>query len=164
MKIQFLGRTQIDIKGLLSVVKHTLKKSLKIDELKLEPEHPLSLLVTLTDFKGVPCSFPNLGSLLKHEHYTYLVHCKERDMFEIAWESGLNITTDPDNELGIVSGNLAQWRSSILDGCSDSSLDSFREFTNLILIDLESKGLSQIFSNYRKVVLKDTTFKLLEKK
>jgi hypothetical protein len=163
MQIVYLGKTQVDMKVLLSLVKRGLNKSLKIDDLRLSPDHPLAQLATLTDLKGVACNFSNLGSLLRHEHYTYLVHCKERDMFELVWESGLAVTTDPDNEIGIVSGNLQQWRSAILDGCSESALDSFREFTNLILVDLETRGLSQIFSNYRKAALKDSTFKLLEK-
>jgi hypothetical protein len=163
MNVVFLGKTQVDMKGLLSVVKHKLNKSLKIDDLRISMDHPLAQLATLTDFKGVPCNFSNLGSLLRHEHYTYLVHCKERDMFEIVWESGLSATTDPDNELGVLSGNLQQWRSAILDGCSDSSLNSFRQFTNLILLDMEGRGLSQVFADYRKAALKDSTFKLLEK-
>jgi len=163
MNVVFLGKTQIDMKGLLSVVKHKLNKSLKIDDLKISPEHPLAQLATLTDFKSVPCNFSNLGSILRHEFYSYLVHCKEREMFEIVWESGLNITTDQDNELGVVSGNLQQWRSAILDGCSDSALNSFRLFTNAILTDMESRGLSQVFSDYRKSVLKDGSYKLLEK-
>ena len=163
MNVVYLGKTQIDMKILLSVVKHKLNKSLKIDDLRIAPDHPLAQLATLTDFKGVPCNFANLGSLLRHEHYTYLVHCKERDMFDIAWESGLSITTDDENELGVVSGNLQQWRSAILDGCSDSALNSFRHFTNLVLADMEARGLNQVFSDYRKSALKDGTYKLLEK-
>ena len=159
----YLGKTQVDMKILLNLVKNKFNKSLKIDALRLSPDHSLAQLATLTDFKGVACNFSNLGSLLRHEHYMYLVHCKERDMFELVWESGLDITTDPENEVGIASGNLQQWRTSILNGCSESSLDSFREFTNLILLDLESRGMGQIFSNYRKAALKDSTFKLLEK-
>lgn len=163
MQIVFLGKTQVDMKSLLSVVKHKLNKSLKIDDLRISSEHPLALLATLTDFKGVPCNFANLGSLLKHEHAMYLVHCKERDMFDIAWESGLSITTNDENELGVISGNLQQWRSAILDGCSDSALNSFRQFTNLVLTDMEARGLNQVFSDYRKSALKDGTYKLLEK-
>lgn len=160
MKVAFLGRLQINMKDLLNVVKNKLGKSLKIDDLRISPDHPLAYLTTLTDFKDVLCDFSNLGSLLDQDFYTYIVSCSERHMMDLIQESGLTIVTTVDNELGIVGGSLAKWRTAVLNGCSESSVRSYREFANLVLADMEKQGLNQLWKDYSKVRLKDTTFKL----
>lgn len=164
MQVMFLGKTQINMREFLTLVKNKTGKSLKIDDLRLTQNHSLAYLATLTDFKDVPCNFTNLGSLLRHEHYVYLLHCSERDMTEVIMETDLNIVTDVDNDLAVVSGNLQQWLLAIIVGCSESALDSIRKFMNLVLLDMEQKELGQLWVAYSKVPLKDKTFKLLEKK
>lgn len=155
-----MGKTVIDMENFLKLI-----ESPKIDILRLAKTHSLAYLATLTDFKGVPCSFTNLGSLLRHEHYVYLLKCpKERNRIEIIEECNLNFTVSHDEEYVIVSGTLQQWLIAFIAGCSDSSLESFRQFTNLVLLDMEKKDLGQLWVNYSKVLMKDKTFKLLEKK
>ena len=159
-----MGKTVIDMSNFLKLIKN-LGKSPKIDELRLPVSHPLAYLVTLTDFKDVPCNFTNLGSLLRHEHYTYLLKCpKERDRIAIIEECNLHFTTSCDEEFVIVSGTLQQWLTAFIAGCSETALEPFRHFTNLVLMDMETKELGQLWVNYSKVPLKDKTFKLLEKK
>ncbi len=158
MQIAFMGKTVVDMDNFLKLIEFP-----KIDSLRLSKTHSLAFLATLTDFKGVPCNFTNLGSLLRHEHYVYLLKCpKERDRAEIIEECNLNFTTN--EELVIVSGNLQQWLTAFIAGCSESALESFRHFMNLVLIDMEQRGMGQLWVNYSKVTLRDKTFKLLEKK
>lgn len=149
----------------LKVIKDGFGRSPKIDALRLPANHALAYLATLTDFKDVPCNFTNLGSLLRHEHYVYLVHIpKERDRIEIIEECDLNFTVSWDGEFVIVSGTLQQWLMAFIAGCSESALESYRRFSNLVLLDMEKKELGQLWVNYSKVILKDKTFKLLEKR
>lgn len=159
MQVVFLGKTLVNITAFLSLIKKP-----KIDELNLSKDHSLAYLATLTDFKDVPCSFANLGSLLRHEHYVYVLNCSEREMTEIIMETDLDITSNPDNEIAVVSGNLQQWLLSIISGCSESALKSVRCFMNLVLMDMEQRGIAQLWASYSKSILKDKTFKLLEKK
>lgn len=160
MQIAFMGKTTIDMENFLKLI-----KSPKIDSLRLTPNHSLAFLATLTDFKDVPCNFTNLGSLLKHEHYVYLLKClKERDRIEIIEECNLNFTVSYDEEYVVVSGTLQQWLVAFIAGCSESALESYRQFMNLVLLDMERKELGQLWVNYSKASLKGNTFKLLEKK
>ncbi len=159
MQIRFLGKTQVDLKSLLTVVKHKLGKSLKVDDQRYPLDNPLCYLLTLTDFKDVPCDLSDLGALLKHEHYSFIMTCTEREMVEIVMESDLSITTAPDNELAILSGTLEQWRTTILNGCA---LDSVRGFANLVLLEFERMGLKSLWTKYSKSYLKNGSFKLLE--
>ena len=159
-----MGKTVVDMNNFLQLIK-SFEKSPKIDSLRLPPNHSLAYLATLTDFKDVPCNFTNLGSLLRHEHYVYLLKCpKERDRVEIIEECNLNFTVSFDEEYVIVSGTLQQWLVAFIAGCSESALLSFRHFTNLVLMDMEKREMGQLWVNYSKIPLKDKTFKLLEKK
>lgn len=159
-----MGKTVIDMNTFLQLIK-SFEKSPKIDSLRLPPNHSLAYLATLTDFKDVPCNFTNLGSLLRHEHYVYLLKCpKERDRIEIIEECNLNFTVSHDEEYVVVSGTLQQWLVAFISGCSESALAPFRHFTNLVLLDMEKREMGQLWVNYSKVPLKDKTFKLLEKK
>ena len=160
-----MGKTVINMSEFLKVIKDNFGKSPRIDSLRLPPNHSLAYLATLTDFKAVPCNFTNLGSLLKHEHYTYMLHVpKERDRIEIIEESNLDFTTSDDEEYVIVSGTLQQWLTAFIAGCSESALESYRQFTNLVLLDMEKREMGQLWVNYSKVPMKGNTFKLLEKK
>ena len=164
MQVAFMGKTVVDMNNFLQLIK-SFEKSPKIDSLRLPPNHSLAYLATLTDFKDVPCNFTNLGSLLRHEHYVYLLKCpKERDRVEIIEECNLNFTVSFDEEYVIVSGTLQQWLVAFIAGCSESALLSFRHFTNLVLMDMEKREMGQLWVNYSKIPLKDKTFKLLEKK
>lgn len=159
-----MGKTVVDMPTFLKLIK-SFDRSPKIDSLRLSPAHALAYLATLTDFKDVPCNFTNLGSLLRHEHYIYLLKCpKERDRVEIIEECNLNFTVSFDEEFVIVSGTLQQWLMAFIAGCSESALESFRKFMNLVLLDMEKKELGQLWVNYSKVTMKDKTFKLLEKR
>ena len=159
-----MGKTTIDMENFLRLIK-SFDKSPRIDSLRLPMNHSLAYLATLTDFKDVPCNFTNLGSLLRHEHYVYLLKCpKERDRIMIIEECNLNFTVSYDEEYVIVSGNLQQWLTAFIAGCSESALDPYRQFMNLVLLDMEQREMGQLWVNYSKVILKDKTFKLLEKK
>lgn len=159
-----MGKTQVDMDSFLKLIK-SFDKSPRIDSLRLSSNHSLAYLATLTDFKDVPCNFTNLGSLLRHEHYVYLLKCpKERDRVIIIEECNLNFTVSCDEEFVIVSGNLQQWLTAFIAGCSESALEPYRHFTNLVLLDMEKREMGQLWVNYSKIHLKDKTFKLLEKK
>ncbi len=159
-----MGKTTIDMDNFLKLIK-SFDKSPRIDSLRLSPNHSLAYLATLTDFKDVPCDFTNLGSLLRHEHYVYLLKCpKERDRIVIIEECNLNFTVSCDDEFVIVSGNLQQWLTAFIAGCSESALEPYRHFTNLVLLDMERREMGQLWVNYSKVPMKGNTFKLLEKK
>lgn len=163
MQVRFFGKTQVDLKSFLAVVKHKLGKKLKVDEQRYPLDHPLCYLLTLTDFKDVPSDIGNLGALLKHEHHTMIISCTSREMTEIVLDADLSVTITPDNELAIISGTLEQWRTTILNGSSESALDSVRQFANLVLLEFEKLGLKSLWTNYSKGYLKDGTFKLIEK-
>lgn len=164
MQVRFFGKTQVDLKSFLAVVKHKLGRALKVDDQRYPLDHPLCYLLTLTDFKDVPSDIGNLGALLKHEHHTFIMTCTEREMTEVVLEAALAITITPDKELAILSGTLEQWRTTIINGSSESALDSVRIFANSVLLEFERMGLKSLWTNYTKGYLKDGTFKLIEKK
>jgi hypothetical protein len=162
MKITLICQTQIDWPSYLIATK-SLNVNGILDSKKIPITNPLAFLITLSDLKGLSYNLNNLGSLLQHCFYGFLIETTERKMYEIIKESHLHITTESGNEIGVATGNLAEWHLAIINGCSDTADSEYRRFINQVLLIFEANGLGQLWSNYQKIKLQDLSFSLIQK-
>lgn len=70
---------------------------------------------------------------------------------------------DKSYTLAIVSGNLEQWRSTIINGSAIEADHDLRLFCNRVLAQFEKMDLGIIFDNYAKRNQSDYTFALVAK-
>lgn len=160
--------TNIDWRVYLMSVKQALGRSVteQLDIYKMPAETLASFLVTLGSFK-YPEERPNeilsdAGPILRHVHYGFLVLGSPSLLFEIMENTDLDVLTVEAirGRLAVVTGNLQQWRTAIINADAGHDLLSF---TNECLIHFEKIGLGQLWINYRKVSQTDGTFLLRSK-
>ena len=63
-------------------------------------------------------------------------------------------------ECVLITGNLAQWRDAVTEGCKAHPMSTAREAFNQVYMILNQKGLGELFSNKRTHESKDGTFLL----
>lgn len=107
------------------------------------------------------------GSHLRHLHFSFLVISPETYLYEIAIEGLLAITMADNSPRGldvaIMSGNLEQWRSTIINGCVERINDEVREFCTKILLAFDLLGYSKVFEAYARKQKSDGTLLLTYK-
>ena len=85
----------------------------------------------------------NAGSLLRHIHYSFMVI--DGPVFDLLERTGLNITVA--DQVAIVSGNLGQWRSALIDGMSIGCKKPLRLFCDWCYLYFKKEGFSDLWSN-----------------
>lgn len=150
------------------------KLVLGYDPSNIEATRPLSdfakFLAILGKFKDQDKSdsLENLraaDSILNHLQFGFLVACTQSCLFELMQSSTLSVTTSAEAEKGtlaLVSGTLKQWRDVTIELDENASSD-VRLLVDKVLVYFERLGLYELWSNYRKKPLQDSTF-LLERK
>ena len=96
----------------------------------------------------------NAGSLLNHIQYSFMVI--DGPVFDLLERTGLNITRA--DQVAIVSGNLRQWRSALIDGMSLGCKKPLRLFCDWCYFYFKKEGLSGLWSNYTIDKFRDGTF------
>jgi hypothetical protein len=153
--------SELHYQNLVRVSKEALGNHISADS-----SHFLKNLEIISKFFNQP-NFGE-GSLLKHSFYGFLIFESYEVLAELRIESDLNInivkTLRSDIFIGVVSGNLQQWRDSIINCFAQNISHNLRKLIKEILDHFYSIGLGVIFSKYRLSSLNDGTYKLELKK
>lgn len=169
----FIGRLAIDTETFLGASKEVLGRSLskKLDAQGKDVTSVSGYLALLSALKNPDLDFnlilENPGSLLQHQFYVFLIACSRNTLNELLEETKLSIQSAESNSgimLAVISGTLEDWRSAIINICSEKTSFNLRLLFDKILLLFEQEGLSRLWSQYTKKTLPDKTFKLLERK
>jgi len=168
-----IGRLAIDVEQFLSVAKQATGRSpsKKLDQLGKSTVGVGAYLAMLSSLKNEQSEINNVlenpGHLLVHCYYSFMIISDINTLDDLREQTRLAIHTTPLKNnlyLTVVSSNLEEWRSAIINGCSDQAGENMRLLFDRILILFENEGLGRLWSNYIKKTLTDTTFKLIERK
>jgi hypothetical protein len=172
IKLIPLGKLEIDWDTYLIVAKQALNRSITttLDSKSMDVRTSSGYLVTLAELKegnqNIVDVLMNPGNTLDHLFYSFIV-ISDRDLpCELLEITPLNVTRTACKNglsLSIVSGNLTQWRSAIINGCTDTVSYNLRLLLDEILIYFEQEGLKKLWSKYTKAKMSDGTIKLIEK-
>ncbi len=163
MKLVSLLKSDCDTAALATIVNTCIGVSLGSSTDKILPKM-LILLSKMTDNNLSDIeAIKNSDSILKHLHVGYVYVCNFTEAHAVMALSSLEIssfeTLNPNIELLIVTGNLQQWRSGIIN-----STDETNAFFNAVYNDFDARGLSFIFSKYDRKRNKDGSFSLIARK
>jgi hypothetical protein len=155
-----LGKTEVDFNKLKQLSEEHLLKSPYLKDMK-------DYLTLLNSFKNTNISKQNTleepGHLLRHISYTFAVITNTNTLFDLIRTTGLEVeyktTNEPNTHLVILSANLEDWRTVIIN-----DLDTLRPILNKILILLELEGFSKLWLGYRKQKTDEHTFKLVRRR
>lgn len=164
--------TKIDWNIYLVTMKKLLGRNVtdQLDLQKIRPDNLAAYIVTLGSMLDSELK-PNeilsdAGALLQHGSQGFLMILDTDLLVEVFQTFPLNIISIVSGRLrlAIVSGNLEQWRSSIINGCSVTSDSELRSLLGTCMIHMEKSGLAPLWWNYTKQSMKDKTFALVMKK
>lgn len=123
-------------------------------------------IVSLDEFQnGIDASVDALEILrnetnpLNHLFFSFLIVSSKASIFKIMESTDLSVISRK-GKISVISGTLFQWRNALI---SQQKSKETRLIFNQCLSFFAKMGLSNIFDNYRKCILKDNTF-LLEYK
>jgi len=125
------------------------KYIISIDEFQNGTDASVSALETLR----------NETNPLSHLFFSFLIVSSKVSIFKIMESTDLSVISRK-GKISVISGTLFQWRNALI---SQQKSKETRLIFNQCLSFFAKMGLSNIFDNYRKCVLKDNTF-LLEYK
>lgn len=107
------------------------------------------------------------GSLLQHLYLSVLTTGSRSLALELAEETDLatksQFTVHDEFLLIVASGNLQQWRTSIINCSTGRESHSLRLFMNAALKIFEGEGLGELWAAFSKKDLPDTTQLLIPK-
>lgn len=105
------------------------------------------------------------GSLLDHVHVGFLLITTKSATLSIVTTSRLRATPvqskQEDYYLTVISGNLSEWRTALLDCCVDSVSTTVREFGTRAYEFFDQAGLRQFMLAGTKVSMADGTMRLV---
>ena len=108
------------------------------------------------------------GVLLEHVHHSFMMIASRLATFSIIMKTRVAATTIPtthdDFNFTILSGNLSQWRSAILNCCVPDVSFDVRSFGTALIEHFDSVGLKRYILDAIQVQLGDGTVRLLERK
>ena len=104
------------------------------------------------------------GPLLKHINIGFLIVLKANTLMSLLEDGDLVITSGETISDGIrasiVTGTLEQWRTTIINCCSRESSSELRAILDQVILHFEKMGLAQLWYEYQKRSLPDSTFYL----
>ncbi len=161
----------IDWNNYLKIVQRAIGTSItkSLDKAGMTPGSIPAFLFTLADLKQHPPTIlRDSSSLLRHVSVSFLAIIDSDSLIEFLELGTLSILTretiKPEITILILSGNLDQWRSAVIEGCSLESPFQIRSVFDQCLIHFEKAGLGNLWFHYKKRTMSDGTFLLLEKK
>ncbi len=153
----------------LLIAKQLLNRSisLQLDELGMRPDCVASYLVTIGSLLNIEPKEIILGehSLLRHAAFGFLIVADQDTIFSLMSHTQFIVSTTATDtvhrlHVGVVSGDLGQWREAIINGSGSPAL---RAFLGKCMIYFEKIGLGSLWHNFYKHIQTDGTF-LLESK
>lgn len=170
-QIKPIGRTEIDFSIFLQATNEALGCNILkgVDGCSRQFSEPAKFLASLSAFhKRLDSQDPikavrNAGSLLRHVTYIFLIYCDQDLISDIRERTQLNVTstTAPDGEwVAVISGNLFDFRTAVLECCVPESSFDIRYLFDIIILYFESVGLGDLWFGFRKKTSPDKTFLL----
>jgi hypothetical protein len=168
-----LGRTEINVDTLMATCKQAFGRSISrtLDSQGRDTDSPPAYLTMLAAMRNPDAemlsTLEDPGHLLQHVSYTLLVICEPTTRIDLIQRTPLHLQfgeTVQSCDLCVVSGNLENWRTSVINCCSDVAPYNTRLLFDKILVLFESEGLGKMWSHFAKKQLPDRTIKLLERK
>lgn len=160
----------IDTRSLFSDLKQALGRvtSEPVDKVNANPDTPVSLIVTLCEMLSPGQDYyratRNPGSTIRHLFFTFLALSTRDHCSEFSQHTNLGchcVLAKHGIYLHIISGNLEQWRSALINCNSEITEHDFRLLFNQFLFEFEQLGLKDLWFNYQRQQLNDETIKLL---
>jgi hypothetical protein len=167
-----LGSSEVEHRNLMLTAKQALGRSISqsLDNQGRETDTPaayLTLLAAMTDPNAEMLStLEDPGHLLQHVFYTFMVVCDPATRVDIIQRTPLAVqftSTAMGMDLLIVSGNLEDWRTAVINCCSEQSPFQTRLLFDKVLVLFEGEGLGKLWVRYAKKKMPDNTIKLLER-
>lgn len=141
-----------------------------MDEKNVSERRVAEAIVALAEFQERNADYWHTlqqpGSLLHHFFYSFLAKCDREEMVvEVMTETDLRILPCRDDmTLYVVSGTLAQWRTTIINFASMRATRLQRTFADEALTQFDRQGLSRLWENYTRCKAGPTGILLTEKK
>lgn len=169
-----IGGSQLDWQAFLSASQQALGYSTLrgVDNIRRELSDPAKFIAAVAAFHGKQATdnpisaIQNASTLLRHLHYTFMIHCEERLLSYIRERTDLTITSavsQDEERVAIVSGNLQQYRDGAIECCVQDAHRDVRLLFNGFVLYFERLGLHELWAGYSKRMLDDLTL-LLEYK
>lgn len=136
-----------------------------VDVKKLNPRELRNFMIELAEFKtntfNPDSILRNPGNISDHISLSFLIICDNELRIQLSENFKILSTETKDRSLlCIVSGSLTEWRSGVINCCSDLATYNLRLLFDKIYIQLDQLGLGLLWSEYRKKTLPDKTFYL----
>jgi hypothetical protein len=169
-QVKLVGKLEVDIKFLLSDLRLALGRivSEPLDRVSADPNTPASLLVVLCEMLQQGRSYhkvlQNPGSSIKHLFFMFLALSSRDHSSEFYQHSRLSCFSVPARKgifLHLISGNLEEWHSAIINGCSDIVEQDYRLLMNKFLFEFDSIGLRDLWSQFSRQQSTDETIRLI---
>ena len=164
-----LGRSEIDIDNFLVAAKQALGFSISLPQGRDKYDAP-SFLTMLSRMKDSTADMQGTledpGHLLRHINYIFLAACDPTTRIDLIQRTPLAVQfapTDKGMDILVISGDLEEWRTAIINCCSNQSPFQTRLLFDQILLLFEGEGLGRLWSQYQKKTMSDQTFQLLER-
>lgn len=169
-KILPLAMTQVEWNTYIEFCKDLLGYSPTrgLDDSGIKIENPVSYLATLS-LDNKPLQNLRQGYItdrvFEHVSFSFISEMDVNDLVETISYLGLSIlqSRTKKNYLVILTGNMKQWRSAIIIGCSLSRSFGVRVYLNKCYLFFERAGFKEVWSKYDKQTLSDTSFILKER-
>ena len=161
-----LSNTVFNEQMIIKIAKEILDKSISSDmDGHIRPLVLLSKFFNGDDeLKGVR----EAGSLLRHVFYGFIIIDTQEIINKLIEETSISFKSRPtiriDMQVAIISGTLEQWRESLINCLSPSTIFEVRQVMNDIMNYFDGLGLHHIFAYYRRRKLTDTTYVLEDKR
>ncbi len=158
-----LSHTAVNWKDYLQVASDALGRSPTAGRDAQWKKHAESLSVYLDTLNEIS---PD-GAALEHVHISFILVAPQQATYAIIIKSKLSATTavtkHNDFNLSILSGTLSEWRSTILDCCTDKVSIDIRQFGAAALAYIDQLNLSQFMTGIVRVPMGDGTIRLIDK-
>jgi hypothetical protein len=160
-----LGDTRIDWKSYLRVCQQALNKNVltELDEQWITPTQSLSdYICSLKMISGNNV----VSNLLDHVHITFILVAVKSTTVKLITITRLVFTTTgtihDDYNLSIVSGNLNQWRTAMMNCCADDQSIDVKDFGSKIYDYFDKIGLRKYVLDMTKIPNADGTINLIK--
>jgi hypothetical protein len=171
--VQLLIRPEIDWKNFLKTTREVLGRSVasQLDTENANSWDAASFLSALSEIWHPGLSTKDAqreaGNLLQHLFLSVLAISGKDLALEISQETGLAAKSQcslrEEFYLTIVTGDLSQWRTAIINNSTDEVSQGMREFMSKCHDIFEKAGLQELWAFYKKKHLPDHTQVLLPK-
>lgn len=169
-EITLVAGTNVDWNRLVTGVNDALGRSptKELDNCGMPVGSPGTYLAALAEFNrrgsNPVTACRDADRTLTHLSFTFLVNC-DRDMAMAVLKQSVGLfVLDAEPSRGrenfVITGNLRDWRSCVVECCRPEAPAEARAFYNAVWVQLDRLGFRDVFGSLARRDLKDHTFAL----